>query len=1041
MNTSLLRDFTNPPAQYRGKPFWAWNGKLEPAELRRQIRLMKKMGLGGFFMHSRVGLDTAYLSDDWFDCVGACIDEAKKQNMEAWLYDEDRWPSGAAGGLVTKNPAYRMRHLQIEIVDKVTPGMLGKGCIAAFSAIVDGPKATSVRRLVKGASVAGGSVIIFREKVSEPSDWHNGGTYLDTMNYAAVKEFISETHETYRKKIGRFFGKLVPGIFTDEPNYGDFWDPSDKPTQLFPWTRGLPALFKKRWGYDIIDHLPEIFFDVDGRTVSQARQHYRELVTFLFVDAFARQIGQWCGKNKIAFTGHVLAEETLSSQTSRVGSAMRFYEHMQAPGIDILTQNNREYDTAKGVASVAHQFNKKWRLSETYGCTGWDFPFAGHKAVHDWQTALGINLRCQHLAWYTMEGEAKRDYPAAIFYQSPWWEHYAAVEDYYSRVHAVMGRGEEVRDILVVWPIESMWQLQKVGWNKDSAVKQMDRSIIELRDSLLGANLDFDYGDEDILSRHARVTTAKDGRARVRVGRAEYSVVVVPPMVTMRASTLKQLSAFAAKGGTVVFAGEPARAVDAIESSDIVALAGRCVKAPATGAELAAAAAKGRRVSIVDKSGSQINATLHLLREDKEAQYLFVVNTGHKLQIHNKDWPAGDTHHTERDLAFDSVTIKGFSGCSGAPLELDAQTGSVLAADARASGDGWEIRTSLPRLGSRLFVIPKSKAGKQFPVRPTLTQVSSRPLGGQQWDVLLSEPNVLVLDRPAYTIGKTAEQPAEEILRVDNKVHETLKLRHRGGAMVQPWARKKSVNPKAIPVKLRYSFEVETLPAGSLQLALEQVQRFVVEVNANRIDTATESGWWVDRSLRTLRIDPALLRTGANEIVLTCDYDENHPGLEIVYLLGDFGVKVDATATTITGRNYKLELGDWVGQGLPFYSGSVGYVTTIEGKRTAGERQFVRIPGYQGVAVRVLIDGKAAGTVGWDPHEVDITEFIGDKPATLCVEVLGHRRNSHGPLHLTEKRPGWTGPGQFKTSGKDWTDGYSLVSCGLMAQPELVVRK
>ena len=91
---------------------------------------------------------------------------------------------------------------------------------------------------------------------------------------------------------------------------------------------------------------------------------------------------------------------------------MRFYEHMQAPGMDLLTERWRIYDTAKQVSSVARQFGRKWRLTETYGCTGWDFPFAGHKALGDWQTALGINLRCQHLYWYTMKGEAKRDYPA-----------------------------------------------------------------------------------------------------------------------------------------------------------------------------------------------------------------------------------------------------------------------------------------------------------------------------------------------------------------------------------------------------------------------------------------------------------------------------------------------------------------------------------------------------------------------------------------------------------------------------------------------------
>ena len=96
MNADWLQEFTNPPCDYRGKPFWAWNGKLEPDELRRQIRLLKRMGLGGFFMHARVGLDTDYLSEDWFRCVAACIDEAKKQKMHAYLYDEDRWPSGAA---------------------------------------------------------------------------------------------------------------------------------------------------------------------------------------------------------------------------------------------------------------------------------------------------------------------------------------------------------------------------------------------------------------------------------------------------------------------------------------------------------------------------------------------------------------------------------------------------------------------------------------------------------------------------------------------------------------------------------------------------------------------------------------------------------------------------------------------------------------------------------------------------------------------------------------------------------------------------------
>lgn len=107
----LEREFANPAPAFRAKPFWAWNDKLNEHELRRQIRIFKTMGLGGFFMHSRIGLNTPYLSHEWFDLVAACIDEAQKTGTEAWLYDEDRWPSGAAGGLVTRHEHYRMRSL------------------------------------------------------------------------------------------------------------------------------------------------------------------------------------------------------------------------------------------------------------------------------------------------------------------------------------------------------------------------------------------------------------------------------------------------------------------------------------------------------------------------------------------------------------------------------------------------------------------------------------------------------------------------------------------------------------------------------------------------------------------------------------------------------------------------------------------------------------------------------------------------------------------------------------------------------------------
>lgn len=106
--------FVNPTSEYRGSPLWSWNTKLDNDQLMRQIDDLEEMGLGGFFMHPRVGLDTEYLGEEFMQLIKNCVERAKEKKMHAWLYDEDRWPSGAAGGMVTKDEdSFRSRHMLI----------------------------------------------------------------------------------------------------------------------------------------------------------------------------------------------------------------------------------------------------------------------------------------------------------------------------------------------------------------------------------------------------------------------------------------------------------------------------------------------------------------------------------------------------------------------------------------------------------------------------------------------------------------------------------------------------------------------------------------------------------------------------------------------------------------------------------------------------------------------------------------------------------------------------------------------------------------
>ncbi len=1062
---SIRKDFANPSAEFRGAPFWAWNGELDPETCRRQVNLLHNAGLGGFFMHSRVGLRTPYLSERWFECVGACVDEAKKLKMRAWLYDEDRWPSGAGGSFVTSNPRFRCRSLHVHTCpDGLIPASFGKPAgakitaaflkeqksIAAFTALVADGKAEKIRRVPAGrdpAPAKGESVIFCLIVLSKPDPWFNGATYLDTLNPEATAKFIAVTHDAYARHLGKDLGAVVPGIFTDEPHHQTpVWTEADKQNVHFlSWTDKLPAAFRKLAGYDIVARIPEIIYEVPGVDARRLRYDFNNCLTELFVKGFVKQIGDWCERHHCEFTGHMLAEDSLVSQTTTVGSCMRCYEYMQAPGIDQLTEFSRIFQTAKQLSSAAHQFGKKWRLSETYGCSGWDFPFAGHKALGDWQLALGINLRCQHLAWYTMKAQAKRDYPAAVFYQSPWWEFYGKVEDYFGRVNAVMTHGEEVRDILVVHAVESVWTMTSgANWQHDPRIQRLQKDFSVLSDNLLGAHLDFDYGDEDILSRHGKVAGGK-----LVVGRAAYKAVVVPSLLTLRASTLALLQRFRKAGGLVIFAGDLPELVDARPSDAAKTLAAACERLSGD-ALIARLSNAVRRVSIADAAtGAEFAPALSLLREDADNSYLFICNTG---DDYTKDTDGFNFHYHVRDrkeACADAVVA--FAGpCAGEPLELNPETGAIAPANASVGEGLCLIRPSLPAVGSRIFVFPKKGASvaKGTPALPpdrTPKTIRTRKLTGP-FAAHLSEANVLVLDQPRYRIGDGDWQPKLEILRLDHKVRDTLGIPHRGGHMCQPWKTPPKANPKSVHVELEYAFDVKEIPSGDLFLAIECPEAFQFEVNGTPFPYAVDSGWWTDTSLRKIRLDPALLHVGANTIRASLDFDENFPGLEIVYLLGSFGASATADGrVSLTDLPETLKIGDWCPQGLPFYAGHVGYATNIRPTFEKGQRVIVKVGAYRGSAVRILVDGRPAGITAWDPGEVDITDLVAPgRSASLTVEVLGTRRNSHGALHWHEQWPGWHGPNTFEHYDDHpelWKDGYNLVPAGLLEAPALLIRE
>ncbi len=1018
----LEKSFKQPGAVFRGTPFWSWNTKLDKAQLLRQIDILKEMGLGGFHMHARVGLDTEYLGPEFMDCVKACVEKAKSENMLAWLYDEDRWPSGSAGGIVTKELQYRARQL-LFLPDTVAKGSaaarVAKTKHLASYAITIKDECLASYRMVKAgeklqAGETGWSVYL---ELQEPSTWYNEQTYLDNLNPKAVAKFAEVTHECYKKAVGKDFGGAVPAIFTDEPQFtakGYLASATEEKALTTPYTDDFPQTYQAAYGVEFLPTLPELFWELPDNRYSVARYRYHDHVAERFACAFADTLGAWCEKNNICLTGHMMSEESMWAQTSLIGEAMRSYRSFQLPGIDLLC-DAREYTTAKQAQSAAHQYGRGGVLSELYGVTGWDYDFAGHKSQGDWQAALGITVRVQHLSWVSMKGEAKRDYPASIFYQSPWYKRYPIVEDHFARLNATLTRGKPHVRIGLLHPIESYWLVYNITRMKTILAHNIqDENFEHAIQWLLFGQLDFDYISEALLPKQCPLTSIQPGHG-FKVGEMEYEVIVVPPLLTMRSTTLERLKAFAKAGGRIIFGGTLPTLVDAQPSDKVKEFAASCEHIEFYKGALLEALAPQRdvNISLITGGGAisrRFDQLIYQMRQEGKDRYLFITDTERR----------GSGHDC-------LVSIKG----EWALELLDTHSGGITPIAANYINGQTQIEYTFFPHGHLLL---RMQPGRREQGIRTARQIISYPetaIAGRLPDrmpVSLSEPNTLLLNQAEWRVNGGAWQPKEEILRIGNLARTALGLTDGGfsGAMTQPWAAIKD-NKVYGTVELRFKIESDIAVKGAklaTELATGETLSFDGHSVTNKVD-----GWWVDESIETIALPD--FPAGTHELILTIPLQKSF-SLEWSYLLGNFGVTVAGRNTKLTAPVRELNFGDITHQGLPFYTGNVIYHSEMD---LPADDMTLGLGSFRGAMVDVTVDGVPQAPVAYAPYRCKLS---GVKKGKHKIELLlyGTRGNAFNPFHRVNPSP-WVGPDAWRTSGDNWQYEYKLLETGILRAPVL----
>ncbi len=634
--TTLAESFRNPPNEYR--PLQIVHGlerlvknveTLEGLEgIDARLARLRDLGIGGIVTNVSF---TNYLTDpkQW-DILRYRVKKAGELGMVVWLYDENIYPSGSAGGYVTRaHPEYTALGLAAYAV----PAAAGvetrfdrpESCRSFHSALAVQSFNEATSKTVHDISNcvdetgtlrwqapgAGWTVVYLAERYMYEGT-HSAGNvghwrrYINLLEPGATKEFIRLTHERYAREIPAEQWRQVRAMFMDEPSFMTAYvgplPPiyqkdvipvvdqalfTDRPPAV-PWAGLLAAEFQRLKGYDLKPFLYALFFS-ESEEACGVRQDYYDVISRLAAGAFYGQIQDWCQAHGIASSGHVMYEEDLVGHVSYQGSLFAVLRKMDLPGMDMIDSNARGmlegpgFLVAKQVSSVAHLTGAKEVHSESSDWVQRSFDrkpasLPQRFGQGNLQYVLGINTITAYWLWGDPQEEEYRNFDDC-YKKAPLTmpgdigdDGYRTYNDYMARLGLMLRGGAHVCDVAVLYPIRAAWAHYRPT-SPIEAERLEKKGPYELlqteKDGYpnLVRTLLRHQVDLDIVDEEAVLTgDLRDGA--LRVADEAFRVIVIPPMDTMSLDVARRLTAFVKAGGSVVFTADLPHRADSLTNTD-----------------------------------------------------------------------------------------------------------------------------------------------------------------------------------------------------------------------------------------------------------------------------------------------------------------------------------------------------------------------------------------------------------------------------------------------------------------------------------------
>ncbi len=997
---ALAKEFKAPPAEYTTAPFFVWNYKITKSEIDKYLDEFKKQGSSQVFVHPRPGLITEYLSDEWFELFRYTVEKGKDMGMKIWIYDENSYPSGFAGGHVPDqmpesfNQGQGLKMTSFEILpDTADKYFL---CLKEENGVYK--DLTGKLSEEKGKK---GKYLLFSKTYNGRSDWYGGFSYVDLLYPGVTQKFIEITMNGYEKTIRNEFGKTVPGIFTDEPQISS-------PGGI-RWTPDLFDVFLREWGYDLKINLPSLFEETgDWKKV---RHNYTATLLHLFIERWAKPYFRYCEENGLKFTGHYWEHEW--PYMNNGGDNMAMYAWHQLPAIDMLF-NQWNDSTPRGqfgnvrsvkeLSSAANQTGRQRKLSETYGGGGWELTFTDMKRLGDWEYALGVNLMNQHLSHITLAGARKYDYPPTFTYHEPWWNNYKYINDHYARLSLALSAGEQINEILVLEPTTSAW-LYDSYVKKNPRTDEIGQAFQSFVTRLEKSQVEYDLGSENIIKDRGSVKKGK-----LIVGKRSYSIVVIPPLMeNLDLSTFNLLERFVASGGKIVAFSVPTL-INGSLNNRLDALFSQKDKISfekTLSPEIINKYFSGKDICFTEMSGGDL---YHQRRILANGQILFMVNSDLGKELRG------------------SLKARG----AGA-IEFNTLSGELTGYPYTSDGDQIRLNVNLPPAGSLLLFISAMKPdGFSSPVLPVSfdTLVAS-----SQLEVVPDKENVLAIE---FCDVQTGNETVKDLNTYDaaDKVYKIHGFRNGNPWNTSVQFKTNIVDRDTFKVssgfKAFYHFSIkEDFDFSSIRAVVERPSLWNVSINGTEI-IPNEGEWWLDREFGVFNIG-SLLRKGDNIITLTNSPMKVHAEIEPIYIRGNFSVNPEQKGWSINAPVNLLTTGSWKNQGFPFYSWGVNYRKEYRIEKPEG-KYLIELGKWKGTIAVVNVNGENAQVIAFPPYRSDISDLIRAGTNTIEVKVIGSLKNLLGP-HFNNPAPGLASPWHWRNV-KSYPPGneYQMLDYGLMEE-------